>query len=113
METGPSRQLTLEEEARPELERLLAAKRGWRVEGGALTRELTFRDFATGWRYLEQLAETAVDYQRRPDMCILSYNRVRVVIANLKHAGVTLAELRLAAKVDSVPIPEGTVGHDV
>jgi pterin-4a-carbinolamine dehydratase len=110
MEAGPSRPLTPEEEARPDLERLLAANRGWHVDGEALAKDLTFRGFAEAWGYLEQLAETAVDYERRPDMCI-SFNHVRLAITNPNHAGITHAELRLASKVDSIPLPEGVVGY--
>jgi pterin-4a-carbinolamine dehydratase len=35
-------------------------------------------------------------------MCLLRFNRVRLTITNPHHAGITLAELRLAEKVDAV-----------
>jgi hypothetical protein len=35
-------------------------------------------------------------------MCISEFNRVRIIVANLRHAGITEAERRLAAKVDAV-----------
>jgi hypothetical protein len=35
-------------------------------------------------------------------MCITENNRVQLTIANLHHAGFTLAELRLARKVDAI-----------
>ncbi len=52
--------------------------------------------------FIEQVAKAAEDHLRRPDMCILDFNRVRLTIANPKHAGVTQAELRLLEKVESV-----------
>jgi 4a-hydroxytetrahydrobiopterin dehydratase len=79
----------------------LSARRGWRREGEALVRELTFKDFDQALGFLERVAVAAVDYQRRPDMCISS-NRLRLSIVNPHHAGLTLAEMRLAAKVDAV-----------
>ena len=35
-------------------------------------------------------------------MCISEFNRVRIIVANPHHAGITEAERRLAAKVDAV-----------
>jgi pterin-4a-carbinolamine dehydratase len=48
------------------------------------------------------VAQIGNDYGRRPDMCIFEFNRVRLSIANLHHPGLTLAETRLAAKVDAI-----------
>jgi 4a-hydroxytetrahydrobiopterin dehydratase len=85
-----------------EVDRALAAHRGWRREGTTLVRELTLRDFDEAMRFLERVAEAAVDYGRRPDMCISEYNRVRLTVANLHHAGFTLAEMRLLEKVNAI-----------
>lgn len=85
-----------------ELERELETRHGWRRDGLALVREIQFRDFDGALRFVETLGQEAVDHFRRPDMCILELNRVRLQIANRHHAGITLAELRLAAKVDAV-----------
>jgi 4a-hydroxytetrahydrobiopterin dehydratase len=74
----------------------------WSRRGDALVRELSFRDFKEAMRFIERVAEAAVDYERRPDMCILEFNHVRLTIENLHHAGITLAEQRLAAKVDAI-----------
>jgi pterin-4a-carbinolamine dehydratase len=53
-------------------------------------------------RFMERIAEAAVDYERRPDMCVSEFNRVRLTIFNLHHAPLTKAERRLAAKVDAI-----------
>ena len=76
--------------------------RGWRQDGIALVRELTFRDFDEALRFVEEVAAAAVDYLRRPDMCISEFNQVRLTIANPHHAPPTLAERRLMAKVDAI-----------
>ena len=85
-----------------ELDRALAAHRGWRHDGTALVRELTLRDFDDAMRFLERVAAAAVDYGRRPDMCISEFNRVRLIVTNLHHAGFTLAEMRLLEKVNAI-----------
>jgi 4a-hydroxytetrahydrobiopterin dehydratase len=88
--------MTTRSSARP------VAVAGWRREGQSLVREFEFRDFSAAIAFLERVAACAEDFQRRPDMCILEFNRVRLTITNPHHAGLTEAEHRLAAKVESV-----------
>ena len=71
------------------------------------------KDFEDALAFVERVAGAAVDYHRRPDMCIFANNRVRLSIANLHHAGFTIAEIRLARKVTDprrAP-PRGDVGR--
>ena len=84
-----------------EVDRALAAHPGWRRVGKTLIRDLSMRDFDEALRLVERVGQLAVDYLRRPDMCI-SENRVRLTIVNSHHAGLTEAELRLAAKTSAV-----------
>ncbi len=65
-------------------------------------REFQFRDFSEALAFLERVAVAAEDYLRRPDMCIVEFNVVRLTITNPHRAGITAAELRLAEKVDLV-----------
>jgi pterin-4a-carbinolamine dehydratase len=57
------------------------------------------KDFDEAMQILERVASCAIDYGRRPDMCISEFNHVRLSIGNPHHAGLTAAELRLATKV--------------
>jgi 4a-hydroxytetrahydrobiopterin dehydratase len=75
---------------------------GWRRVGRSLVRELSFRDFDEAFGFVQRIANEAVDYMRRPDICIFSFNRVRLTIANPHHAGLTEAELRVARRVDAM-----------
>jgi 4a-hydroxytetrahydrobiopterin dehydratase len=79
----------------------------WRRRGDVLTRDFRFRDFPAALAFVDLIGTTAVDYQRRPDLAISDFNRVRVTIANPHHAGLTAAELRLAARVDAVVAAQG------
>jgi 4a-hydroxytetrahydrobiopterin dehydratase len=85
-----------------EVDEALSRRRGWKRIGDALVRELRFRDFEDALRFVERVAQAAVDYRRRPDMCISEYNHVRLSVSNLHHAGFTLAEMRLAEKVNAI-----------
>jgi 4a-hydroxytetrahydrobiopterin dehydratase len=75
---------------------------GWRRAGDSLVRELQFRDFDQALEFVERIATSAEDHLRRPDICIVEFNRVRLTIANPNRSGVTAAELRLAEKVNAV-----------
>ena len=74
---------------------------GWQRGPSTLRREFVFRDYDEAKEFADYIAEHVDDYHRHPDLAI-TRNRVRVVIENLHHAGITLAEERLAAKVDAV-----------
>ena len=78
---------------------------GWRRSGESLVREIRLRDFDEAIACLQRVAACAEDHLRRPDMCILDFNRVRLTITNPHHAGITAAEVRLAQKVDTVLEP--------
>jgi pterin-4a-carbinolamine dehydratase len=73
---------------------------GWRREGEALVRDVEFRDYDEAKAFAEHIADHVADYHRHPEL-IITDNRVRIVVANLHHAGLTRAEERLAAKVDA------------
>ncbi len=75
---------------------------GWRQVGRALTRALSFRDFDQAICFVQKIAAAAEDHFRRPDICILEFNQVTLTVRNPNHAGITEAELRLAAKVNAV-----------
>ena len=75
---------------------------GWRRVGLSLVRELSFRDFDEAFAFATRVAHEAVDYLRRPDICVFGFNRVRLTVANPHHAGLTEAEWRLARKVDAI-----------
>jgi pterin-4a-carbinolamine dehydratase len=74
----------------------------WRRDGIRLVRELGFRDFEEALAFVERLGARAVDHGRRPDLCIVDHNRVRLTIANQHGGPLTPAEQRLAEKVDGV-----------
>lgn len=78
-----------------------AVARGWRLQRDALVRDLEFRDFDEAIAFAQVLGREAVDWLRRPDMLIRSHH-LRLSVANLHHAGLTKAELRLVSKATAV-----------
>jgi pterin-4a-carbinolamine dehydratase len=96
----------------PEVRGALVKRTDWRVETAGdreqLVREAIFRDFDSAKAFQQRVADAAVDHLRRPDMCISEFNHVRLRIANPNGLGLTLAEVRLAEKVDAV-VGDGAV----
>lgn len=84
-----------------ELRRELRTRPAWRLAGQQLVREWHFKDFTEAFGFVERLADEVEDFGRRPDICLIGGNRVRVSVANPNHAGVTVAELRMIGKVDA------------
>jgi pterin-4a-carbinolamine dehydratase len=84
-----------------ELAEIITAHRSWQRDGRALAREFLFRDFDAAWEFLERTVRSTEDHGRRPDIYI-SRGHVQLTIRNPHHLDITLAELRLAAKVNSV-----------
>jgi pterin-4a-carbinolamine dehydratase len=74
---------------------------GWHLAGDALIRDLEFRDFDEAMGFALELGRGAVDWSRRPEMLIRSH-LLRLTVANLHHAGITKAELRLVSKATRV-----------
>jgi pterin-4a-carbinolamine dehydratase len=79
----------------------VAVERGWQPRAGALVRELHFRDFDEALGFVQVLAQEAVDYLRRPDVCIAA-GHVVLTVENRHHAGFTKAEMRLIDKATAV-----------
>jgi pterin-4a-carbinolamine dehydratase len=85
-----------------EVDRALADHPGWRRVGKTIVRDLKMRDFDEALRLVDRIGALAVDYLRRPDMCISQFNHVRLRVVNSHRAGITEAELRLVAKTSAV-----------
>lgn len=83
---------------------------GWREHGLELVRDFRFRDFDDALRFVDAIAPKAVDFGRHPDVQI-SMGDVRFVVRNPHHAGLTEAELRLAAEVDAALEEHHGSGH--
>jgi pterin-4a-carbinolamine dehydratase len=84
-----------------ELRRSLRRHPEWKIERGKLVRELRLRDFEEALACMNRLAAEVDDFGRRPDICLLDGDRVRVAVASPHHAGFSLVELRLVEKVDA------------
>jgi len=87
-----------------EIEQRLGLLGPWSYEGGALVRELSFRDFAGSVAFVNRIAPEADAMDHHPDLAI-SWNRVRVSLTTHSAGGVTERDFALAARVDDLAEP--------
>ena len=95
-----------------EVGRALEDRPSWHRNRRGLVRALQFRDFASARGFAEQLADTATYFGQRPDIAIRDDGRVVLSLVNHNHAGVTVADLALADRIDRAieqHSPDGTV----
>lgn len=87
-------QLTTDEE----LTRALSRLPGWSVEGGALVRTYTFKDFVDAMRFVNSAADLAEQMGHHPDLDI-RYNRVKVAVTTHDADGITALDLEFASRL--------------
>lgn len=73
----------------------------WRLEGAALTRDLTFASFVDAFGFMAQVALVAEKLNHHPDWCN-SWNRVSVRITSHDVGGITERCLALTAAIDQI-----------
>ncbi|MGI8771280.1 MAG: 4a-hydroxytetrahydrobiopterin dehydratase [Acidobacteriaceae bacterium] len=73
----------------------------WRVEDGALVREVTFPSFPAAIQFVDQLAVRAEQHQHHPDIDI-RYTRVRLSLVTHDAGGLTAKDIAMAAEIDAL-----------
>lgn len=84
-----------------ELTRALLQLPEWRVEDGALVRELTFPSFPAAIQFVDQLAVVAEQDQHHPDIDI-RYTRVRLGLMTHDAGGLTVKDTEMASRIDAL-----------
>jgi len=74
----------------------------WRVEGGALVRELSFPDFRAALGFANKVGEEAERRNHHPDILLHSYNRLRLTLSTHSAGGITEADLDLARAIEGL-----------
>jgi pterin-4a-carbinolamine dehydratase len=85
---------------RAEVGRALESRPGWRRRDGGLVRQLQCQEFAVARSLADRLAHEATYFGRHPDIAIRDDGRIVLSLVGPDHAGVTVADLRLADLID-------------
>jgi 4a-hydroxytetrahydrobiopterin dehydratase len=86
-----------------EIAGLLDGVHGWRREGDAIVKDLSFDDFAAAMAFVNRVAAAAEEVNHHPDILVHGWNKVRLTLTNHSAGGLTQADFDLAATIDSLP----------
>ena len=85
----------------PEIEEVLRMHPDWKLQGGKLVREWTFKDFVAAMAFVNQVAGIAEAAGHHPDIDI-RYNKVRLVLSTHSKGGLTELDFALAERIDTL-----------
>jgi pterin-4a-carbinolamine dehydratase len=94
----------------PEVGRALESRPGWHRRDGGLVRTLQCREFAVARSLADRLAHEAAYFGRHPDIAIRDDGRLVLSLVGPNHAGVTVADLRLADMIERAVEQHGRDG---
>lgn len=83
------------------LERELRSLPKWRLEGGAIVRQMEFPSFAEAVAYVNRVATEAEAANHHPDIDI-RYNRVKLTLVSHDAGGLTERDIRMARTLDKL-----------
>jgi 4a-hydroxytetrahydrobiopterin dehydratase len=84
-----------------EVEQRLKSVRGWRLEGGQITKQFTFSNFPAAVRYVNDLVPEAEAADHHPDI-LINYKRVTLTYSTHSEGGLTEKDFVGAAMADRV-----------
>ncbi len=82
----------------PEIEEVLRMHPDWKLQGGKLVREWTFKDFVAAMAFVNQVAGIAEAAGHHPDIDI-RYNRVQLGLVSHDAGGITQRDAAMAANL--------------
>jgi 4a-hydroxytetrahydrobiopterin dehydratase len=72
---------------------------GWEYKDNAITKLFRFKEFMSGIRFVNRIAEVAEAADHHPDITI-NYTRVRFSCSTHSEGGVTEKDIRLAGEIE-------------
>jgi 4a-hydroxytetrahydrobiopterin dehydratase len=82
-----------------EIEQVLKTHPAWKLQGGKLIREWTFKDFVEAMQFVNRVAGVAEAAGHHPDIDI-RYNRVLLGLVSHDAGGVTARDAALVNRID-------------
>lgn len=81
-----------------EIDAVLRAEPGWKLQDGTLVREWKFADFLKAMEFVNKIATLAEDAGHHPDIDI-RYNRVRLGLVSHDAGGITERDAGMASRI--------------
>jgi 4a-hydroxytetrahydrobiopterin dehydratase len=82
-----------------EVEEVLKSSPAWKLQGGKLVREWTFKDFVEAMAFVNRIADVAEAAGHHPDIDI-RYNQVVLGLISHDAGGITRRDATMAAQID-------------
>lgn len=82
-----------------EIEQALQTHTNWKLQGGKLVREWTFKDFVEAMAFVNRVASLAESAGHHPDIDI-RYNRVLLGLVSHDAGGITKRDAAMAGQID-------------
>jgi 4a-hydroxytetrahydrobiopterin dehydratase len=82
-----------------QIEEVTKAHPAWKLQGGKLVREWTFKDFVEAMQFVNRVAAAAEAAGHHPDIDI-RYNRVLLGLVSHDARGITERDAAMASRID-------------
>jgi 4a-hydroxytetrahydrobiopterin dehydratase len=83
-----------------EIEEVLKTHPEWKLQGGKLIREWTFKDFVEAMQFVNRIAVLAEAAGHHPDIDV-RYNRVLLGLVSHDAGGITRRDAAMASRIDT------------
>jgi 4a-hydroxytetrahydrobiopterin dehydratase len=83
----------------PEIDEVLQSHPDWKLQGGKLVREWTYKDFVEAMAFVNGVATLAEAAGHHPDIDI-RYNRVLLGLVSHDAGGITKRDAAMASQID-------------
>jgi 4a-hydroxytetrahydrobiopterin dehydratase len=87
--------------SREEIARRLTTLNGWALDGNAIKRQYTFRDFPDAVRFVDRLVPVAEAADHHPDI-LINYKRVTLTYSTHSEGGLTEKDFAGALAADGL-----------
>ncbi|KAL3141755.1 hypothetical protein ABBQ32_004435 [Trebouxia sp. C0010 RCD-2024] len=89
-----------------ELQKHLQALPAWQLNDSktSLARSFTAKNFVAAIKFFDQVAEVAEQEGHHPDLHLVNFREVQVVLATHAIGGLSMFDIILAAKIDALPV---------
>lgn len=84
-----------------QMKELLARETAWKLEGGKLVRDWSFKDFVEAMLFVNRIAALAEEAGHHPDIDI-RYNKVRLGLVSHDAGGVTERDAAMASRISQM-----------
>jgi 4a-hydroxytetrahydrobiopterin dehydratase len=85
--------------SREEIARRLASLQGWSLDGNAIKKQYTFRDFPEAVQFVDRLVSVAEAADHHPDI-LINYKRVTLTYSTHSEGGLTEKDFEGASAAD-------------